>query len=247
MISIAVNGLDELDRALRKIPAQARLAASRALNDTAKITQDYTVNTLLPESFTLRSRGAVWWQPGNKFGFNIGFANPSTLEARVGSQADWLRLHEDGGEKEIEGHNLAIPSPVWKPKPQLMAADKKPRNIIEATVEMRVANARTKGELRKAKKAMRVLQATPGPKAFIPMKDGQPMAMRGGVTGIFKPNGRGHLELLFAFKKSARIGADLQFYNHAKVVVDANYLDRFNQRLEEMFGQLDLELMSTSA
>jgi|GEM_PF-2243346 len=143
MVSISHN-IDVAARKLQAYPKQIRFAASRAVNDTAKDVQDFTVKTLLPAKFTLRSRGAPWWKPGTRMGFNIRpFSKPSTLTAIVGSQADWLKLQEQGGTKKPDsGKRLAIvsgarPTPTAviprQVKPKRLLSGRKPKGFVVTT------------------------------------------------------------------------------------------------------------------
>lgn len=134
--SVDIMGADEALRYLKDLPKQVRFASSRAINDTAKEVQAFTVGELLPEKFTLRSKGTPWQKPGNKLGFNIKFANKNNLEGRVGSQANWLRLQEDGGEKVVAGHRVAIPTSYWKKKAEIMARKKKPKALLAGRVRI---------------------------------------------------------------------------------------------------------------
>lgn len=105
-----------------------------AVNETAKILQRHTVTELLPGAFTLRSRGAPWWKPGTRMGFNIKFAGKSQVEpvSILGSRADWLLLQEKGGIKQAGGHSLAIPR-VGAARPKetsVVPARSKPRRLL---------------------------------------------------------------------------------------------------------------------
>jgi hypothetical protein len=125
-------GVDEALRLLKEMPERTRRAASGAINDTLKEVQTFTGSKLLPEAFTLRGRGRQWWQPGQKFGFNIRpYSNPESLTGILGSQADWLRLQEFGGTKTVPGHNLAIPASDYKAPSDIMARRIKPRTILD--------------------------------------------------------------------------------------------------------------------
>lgn len=129
-MNVEVKGLDFALEKLKRLPGATRIAAARAANDTAIDAQKFTVQKLLPSKFTLRGRGKKWFEPGNKLGFNIKFAKPELPEARLGSQADFLDLQEHGGQKSGHGHRVAIPSSEYKPKPELMRRDMKPRAIL---------------------------------------------------------------------------------------------------------------------
>ena len=129
-MNVEVDGIDFAIEKLKKLPWSIRIAASKAANDTMVEAQTFTTQKLLPSKFTLRGRGRKWFEKGQKLGFNIQFSKPETLEARLGSQADFLALQEHGGQKTGNGHRVAIPSPEYKPKPDIMRRDMKPRAIL---------------------------------------------------------------------------------------------------------------------
>jgi hypothetical protein len=130
-MSIQVKGLDKALKLVKDLPKQARFAASRAINDCALDVQKHEVETQLPGKLTLRSKGQPWYRPGAKFGVNARFATRENLTGVVGSQADWLKLQEEGGIKTGNGHRVAIPTPFWKQREEIMQANKKPRKILE--------------------------------------------------------------------------------------------------------------------
>ena len=128
-MSVEVQGLGGVIKRITDLGKQARFAAAQACNDTAKEAQTFTTGTLLPEKFTLRSRGAPWFKPGTRMGFNIKFANKETLEATMGSAADWLKLQEEGGTKKRSGR-LAIPTLDLKPKAAVLSRSRKPKRLL---------------------------------------------------------------------------------------------------------------------
>jgi hypothetical protein len=141
---------DPVIKGLKSLQKQIRFAAANACNKTAKEVQDFTINQLLPDEFELRSRGQPWQKPGGKMGFNILYANKETVQAVIGSQADWLKLQESGGVKKVSGHRIAIPTPFWKERKEIMEAKKKPRAILERKLSEDLSRATA--NLEKAKK-----------------------------------------------------------------------------------------------
>jgi hypothetical protein len=133
MIEVAFKGLTETVATLTNAQRQIPFAASQACNDTARDVQQWTINERLPEAFTLRSRGAPWWRPGTRMGFNITFARKTNLQAIIGSRAEWLKLQEEGGTKQRAG-SLAIPTLEWKPKTEIMSRAKKPKRVLRSKV-----------------------------------------------------------------------------------------------------------------
>jgi hypothetical protein len=130
MTGIEVKGLRQALRVVESIARQKDFALAKAMNRTLQQVQGWSVDEHLPGVFTLRARGAPWQKPGTKFGFNQKFAGKRKLEARLGSQADWLKLQEKGGTKRAAGHRLAIPTRFWKSKSEIIEAKKKPGRIL---------------------------------------------------------------------------------------------------------------------
>lgn len=129
---IQLVGADKAIELFRSLPEKTRKAASNAINDTLKDVQTKTGTEWLPHAFTLRGKGKQWWEQGQKFGFNIRpYSNAESLTGTMGSQADWLKLQEQGGTKSVAGHNLAIPATGYKPTDAIMARAIKPRTILD--------------------------------------------------------------------------------------------------------------------
>lgn len=97
------------------IKKQVDYANVRAVNKVLLLTQDKTVNQLLPKKFTLRTK---WWQPRTRFGFNIAFAKKDNPEGTLGSRAPWLKLQEEGGTKTpTSAQNVALPTRFARTSP----------------------------------------------------------------------------------------------------------------------------------
>lgn len=140
MTGLEVKGIRQALRVVENLSRQKNFAMAKAMNRTLLEVQGWTVQEHLPGVFTLRAKGAPWQKPGTKMGFNMGFASKMKLEARLGSQADWLELQEKGGTKRAPGHRLAIPTPVWKKRPELLERGRKPKPILkrgEGTLQAR--------------------------------------------------------------------------------------------------------------
>jgi hypothetical protein len=116
------------------IARQIRFAAVNTVNKVAVQLQSATVSEVLPHAFTLRSRGAGWWQPRTALGFNLRFANRKDAEPRaiLGSRADWLPLQEEGGTKTRPGHRLAIPIAARPSPTSVIPRARKPRRLVAA-------------------------------------------------------------------------------------------------------------------
>ncbi len=111
-------------------PAQIAKIAALALTKTAQDAQT-AVTESLPKNFTIRT---PWWKKSSKFGIKVKPAEKSdaTPTAEVGTNADWLALHEDGGTKKRTGagKNLAIPTrQVRRTKRNIIQKGSKPRKL----------------------------------------------------------------------------------------------------------------------
>lgn len=85
---------------------QLPFGIARGLTKTVKGAQSEILSTV-PREFTVRGN---WLKPSNKFGIKIKPATKRDLTAEVGTNADWLKLHESGGTKKPSGSNIAIPT-----------------------------------------------------------------------------------------------------------------------------------------
>jgi hypothetical protein len=130
MITLQVKGLEQALAGVKNAPRQVQFATTVAINETAKIVQQHTITRLLPEKFTLRSRGSPWFRPGTRMGFNIRFAKQKDPEptAIIGSRADWLSLQEEGGVKD-RPTTIAIPTTFHKKREEILARNKRPKAI----------------------------------------------------------------------------------------------------------------------
>lgn len=76
------------------------------LTQTVKDAQEKILGSI-DQKFTIRNG---WTKPSNKFGIKIKAATKQKLNAEVGTNADWLKLHETSGVKRPSGSNIAIPT-----------------------------------------------------------------------------------------------------------------------------------------
>jgi hypothetical protein len=259
-VTLITHNTPDIIKTVNRFAGNVRYAAARACNDLAKDVQQETINKILPDRFTLRAKGAPWFKPGNRFGFNAKFANKENIQSSVGSQADWLKLQEHGGTKQVAAHRLAIPSTDWKPIKDIMSRDKKPRAILEdiqkleqqkATLEIDRRHSRLgmsladrqhqhkiKGELSKVNKALRTARRAQKHADGLGGATGGKAfiaTMRSGFTGIFKrltPNSR-PLKLLFSLTRYAKINPILGWEKAAQDLVNEKYDKRFQERLLE--------------
>lgn len=244
MSAIQLHGVDKVIRNISNLPKQVRFATAQAINATAKEAQQKTLSDLLPSKFTLRSKGAPWQKPGGKFGFNIRpFATRDSLTATLGSQADWLSLQEKGGVKRIQGHRIAIPSPFWKQREEIMARAKKPAALLkqwrkakaaEQSAVRAGAKARTtrqRGSARVAANTARKRAATIASLANAPFLVDQ----EGGKLrpGIYVRTGESRLPIqrLFKFVDSARIDTKMEWEKNATEIVNQRFDHNFRVAL----------------
>lgn len=211
-MSVSVIGMKEVLGLLKQVPKQSKFAMAKAINETAKEVQKVTEKRVLPSAFDhLRSRGKPWYKPGNKLGFNIRpWARKDKLEARVGSAAPWLSLHEEGGTKRTSG-SLAIPQAELKSKPELVRRAIRPKRIA----------AKLRSQKRMKVKAGSVRPLTRKRQPITQMPSGQ--------KGLFvrMPNGR--IRALYLFEKSARIRKKLGWYAMADKTVEKELPRNFNR------------------
>lgn len=154
----SVNGADAVIKRLLNLPKKVRYAAAKAVNDTAKEVQTFTVQSLLPDKFTLRARGAPWWKPGNPLGFNIKFANKDTLTGEVGSRANWLKLHEEGGTKTARsGGRIAIVEGARPSPTSVIPRARKPRQMMDSGKAFMVPTKAGPGIYERAGKKLHLL------------------------------------------------------------------------------------------
>ena len=119
-----IRGVLSLDR-------QLVYAAARALTQTAKQSQAASIEAI---KSTFTTRGS-WYLPSSRFGIRIDPATKQKLEAVVKTAADWLALHETGGDKTPLGKFIAIPtSNVRRSEGQIIPPELRPRNLDRAFV-----------------------------------------------------------------------------------------------------------------
>jgi len=109
---------------VKNLPKAVALGLTRTAKDGQK-----AVQRKLENKFTIRG---PWWKPRNKFGIKMKPAEKvdNPIAAYVGTMADWLELHEDGGIKRPRGGRIAIPSKnVRRTKRQKIIKSERPRNL----------------------------------------------------------------------------------------------------------------------
>lgn len=132
------------------LPKATALALTKTVQDSQT-----EVQKELPRLFTIRG---PWWEKTNKFGIKIKAADKKAIPitAEIGTDADWLELHEGGGIKQrkntaafrkaaaantnesfqrlVSGKNLiAIPTQnVRRTKRQIIQKSQKPSSLKKA-------------------------------------------------------------------------------------------------------------------
>jgi hypothetical protein len=113
----------------KKIPdfaKQLAFATASALTAVAKEAQAGVIKSI-ESTFTVRNN---WDQPNNKFGIKVTPAKKDNLVSEVYTLADWLDLHEVGGEKNPSNKFLAIPTEnVKRTKRQIITKGQRPAGL----------------------------------------------------------------------------------------------------------------------
>lgn len=123
-----INGrIIKMPPSVEKAKKNVRFGEVVGLTRTAKKAQAAVVDDL-KSTFTLRGS---WWMQANRFGIKIIPATKDKPEAAVVTRADWLELHETGGDKKGRGgRRLAVPSKeVRRNKWQIIQKGQRPRNL----------------------------------------------------------------------------------------------------------------------
>jgi hypothetical protein len=105
------------------INKQMDFGTAVGLTRTAKRGQQAVLGALRG-TFTLRGS---WFQQQNKFGIKVKPATKTDLKSAVWTDADWLKIHEEGGNKDGRGgHRVAVPTVIFRPR---TSTRKIPRNM----------------------------------------------------------------------------------------------------------------------
>jgi hypothetical protein len=109
-----------------KIYKNIQFGTAMGLTQTAKDGQSAVLSSL-KSTFTLRND---WAQPSNKFGIKIKPATKDDLSAEVRTNADWLKIHEEGGIKHAQSGRLAIPTDnVRRNKRLIIPRNQRPKGL----------------------------------------------------------------------------------------------------------------------
>jgi hypothetical protein len=108
-----------------KIYRNIQFGTAVGLTKTAKDGQAAALGAL-KGTFTLRNR----WAEIGPYAIKIKAATRDDLQAVVGTAADWLQIHEDGGIKHAKGGRLAIPTEnVRRNKRLIIPRNQRPKGL----------------------------------------------------------------------------------------------------------------------
>lgn len=111
------------------IMKQIKFGTAVGLTRTVQAAQTAVVDKLR-DSFTLRNR---WFEKGNRYGIKIKPAKVSAMEASVYTAADWLEIHEEGGDKRPRNRFVAVPTEnVRRSKKGIIRRNQRPRNLVNS-------------------------------------------------------------------------------------------------------------------
>ena len=214
-MQIQIKGLTELQASLGQTRNQIPFALAQAINDTAKDVQNFELQTQLPSKLTLRSKGAPWQKPGSRFGINIKpFATKAKPMAIIGSQADWLKLQEEGGIKTGKGHRIAIEHGARPGKTDVIPARLKPRALL-----------RQAGQTYKTRGGKVAVARRAGAGFILRTKSGPAVYIRTGP-------GRAGMKLMYFLEPSASVPAVLKFFESGREVVVEKFPAHFATRFK---------------
>ena len=189
-MSLAVTGLKEAYKAIQNVRKQTTYATSLTINDCLKAAQSHTVDTMLPDRFTLRS---TWYKPGRKTGFNIQFARPNKLEGRMGTRADWMDIQEKGGIK-TRPKSLAIPQEARPSETARIPKRNKPKSLLARKNAFFIRSKRGKAMLmlrakrQQEAKVMYVMQPEAKVKPVLQFKRENTALVQGLYESLFAKN-----------------------------------------------------------
>lgn len=108
---------------------QFTFALASALTATAKAAQKEVLADI-ESTFTVRTN---WDKPSNAMGIKVLPAAKTDLSAAVVTRADWLNLHEEGGDKTPSGNYIAVPTQnVRRTKRDIIRRTQRPKNLRTA-------------------------------------------------------------------------------------------------------------------
>lgn len=236
MLRVTAN-IDQVHRKMDSHARQIPFALSKTINSLADQVQKHVTTELLPQKFTVRSE---WWKPSMKFGFRVRKSTKAKLVATVGSAADWLPRQEEGGVKTTEGHRIAIPTPFWKKREEIMRREKKPKAILAGKVAKKLARAEKRhaslvaaaAEERKVMAAAKRLERLRVQQAVISSLGSTPFeATINGKAGIWARTSSG-LRMLFKLQPSAKIKPRFDFVQTESDLVVSAANQTFSQEFK---------------
>jgi hypothetical protein len=120
------------------VAKQFTFALAAALTATAKEAQSVVIADI-EGTFTVRTN---WDRPSNAMGIKVLPATKDDLSAALVTRADWLQLHESGGDKIPAGEFIAVPtSNVRRTKRDIIRKSQRPRALrADRTVVLPLKN-----------------------------------------------------------------------------------------------------------
>lgn len=118
------SNIETVKLQIKNIGKQIPFAVSKGINNTAEKMRQ---STLQGAKDTLTLRGS-WFNPRTKYGFNVKPSTKNNLQADIYTNADWMKIQEDGGIKTAKGL-IAIPTTdVKRNKKDIITKGNRPRN-----------------------------------------------------------------------------------------------------------------------
>ncbi len=226
---IVVKGMKEVRKTLDRIERKTRYATASAINKTALDLQTFTVKTILPDAFTLRSKGNPWQKPKTRYGINLKpFANVkkqgANLHAIVGSEADWLVEQETGGVKR-RAKSLAVPTDLLKNEEDIVLTRLKPKRLIEKIGRQKYLRI-------KNKRVFPLTRKKQGGK-FDPIIRLKSLPY---LPGIWVRTSNGKIRQLYRFMKTAKLVNKVKYQDRSLKRINQTWLRHFKNELQVEFA-----------
>lgn len=226
-ITIKVEGAEEVNALLAKLPTNARYGAALGMNRTMDEAQA-RVKSTLSGRFTLRRKAfienTIYRKPREDF------ATKDKLEARVqvNPERDFLAKFEEGGDKHPTGGRKALGIPV------LGGARPTRGALVPEKFKLKALFFSKQGLLSQAKAIASTVKKS-GRKALLKASGKSYVSMNGKVFEIVGTKKSPRLKLLWVFKQSVRIAPRLKFVATGSEVIAARAVPNIS-------GAIDVEV-----
>lgn len=208
---------------------QLPYALSKTINEALKGAQSAFLPTL-SSHFHLRGKSGPSTRPGTALGFNIQFSTKARLEGTLGSRADWWALQETGGNKEAEGHRLAIPLGARPNIEAIIPRKNKPRSLLVRAGDTITRKSKTGGKGRSwtAKRDAKgfKLKLSDGREGIFVRTGPDVHQEKGAVKG-------GNIRLWYMLTPRARIKPALGFFSSTEASIAQNVGQIFNREFDK--------------